>query len=528
MNVFQFKKTPAQRAKEAEQEELERGLEVYTHKSPAGPPLVAGSSFLAPLSKPSSSSHTLDQPLLPDGTLSNSGSTRLQKPVLAYTANYDEASDLLSCLGPGPMGLDLEWNVSHSGAQRTALLQLCSSSIILIIHLSAMSHRIPPLLTSILQDPNIIKTGVAIRNDALKLQRDYAIDTRNIVELSTLAKLAQPSRWEHVRWLISLRDLTRVYLGRKLRKDSVRVSDWERYPLDEEQIEYAASDTFASLEVLRAVAEYFKPSARVGGGEEGLLERLDRIVQVGDKGPMDLEQALKLSAYDLYQERVGLRELQTQKREQMRTALREVQPQAQARSASPRIKTQARSRSSANQNATSDSDDDFVTVTSVRLAHNRAMHQWLYSHQTLDQVAQSSKVKSTTIAYYLIKALVQAKEKRDKTNDGQRGLLDDFAPADRERLENELKQVGEVFHVQWRRYRALAKQLGWTDAGASGSESEGEKQPAKRPAAAGDASGKTTLQKWASIGKASAEGRTRPPIVVELSDDEVDVNNTSR
>ncbi|TKY85260.1 hypothetical protein EX895_006340 [Sporisorium graminicola] len=547
-NAFPFTKTPAQKAKEAQQQELERGLEVYTHKSPAGPPHVAGSNFLNPLCKPSSSSQTLDQPLLPDGSTSRGKLARLRTPVLAYTANYDEAAELLSCLGPGPMGLDLEWNFSRKGAQRTALLQICSPSMILIIHLSAMSHRIPPPLRSILQDPNIIKTGVAIRNDALKLQRDYSIDTRNVVELGTLAKLAQPGRWADVRRLISLRDLTRVYLGRKLRKDSVRVSDWEQYPLNANQIEYAASDTFVSLEVLRALAEYFKPSGKVEGEQqrEGLLEQLDRIMQAGDDPPMDLEQALKLSAYDLYQERVGMHSLATQKRDQMRPALREVQPQAQTRSTSPSrvsfgqtTKSQTNSRSikpsssGGKQEANQDSeDDDFITVTSVRLAHDRAMHQWLYSHRTLDQVAQSANVKATTIANYLLKAMVQAKEKGDKANDGQRGLLDDFSPADRERLEAQLKQAGSVFYVHWRRYRMLAKQLGWIDA--SGSESEGERQkatnaqPAKGTASAGQPNGKTAWQRPAALRPPPAQERSRPRLVVELSDDEVDVNDTSR
>ncbi|CBQ70260.1 conserved hypothetical protein [Sporisorium reilianum SRZ2] len=525
-SAFQFQKTSAQLAKEAEQQELERGLEVYTHTSPAGPPLVAGCSFLNAFCKPSSSSQTLDQPLLPDGTTSQDGSARLRTPMLAYTANYDEAQDLLSCLGPGPMGLDLEWNFSARGSHRTALLQICSPSLILIIHLSAMSHRIPPLLKTILQDPAVIKTGVAIRNDALKLQRDYAIDTRNVVELSTLAKLAQPRRWAHTRYLISLRDLTRVYLGRRLRKDGVRVSDWERFPLDAHQIEYAASDTFASLEVLRAVSEYFR-SGMPDGEQGGLLERLDRA-HAGDGLAMELEQALKLSAYDLYHERVGLHNLDKQKREQ-RKALREIQPAVPAK---PRTSPKASS---------TDSDDDFVTVTSVRLAHDRAMHAWLYANQTLNQVAHAANVKPSTIALYLIKALMQATEKRDAAQDGQRGLLDDFGPEARGRLQSELKQAGPTFFVQWRRYQGLARRLGWVDASGSGSGSEAEdgQRPEKgRRSAEGFAgvegsSGKPALPKRTTgekgVGmKALEENWSRPPIVVEISDDEVDVNETSR
>lgn len=496
----------------------------------------------------------LDQPLLPNGSSSRSGSPRLKTPMLAYTADHDEANDLLSCLGPGPMGLDLEWNFSRlGGSHRTALLQICSPSMILIIHLSAMSHRIPPLLTNILHDPTIIKTGVAIKNDALKLQRDYGIDTRNVVELSNLVKLAQPQRWAGINHLISLRDLTRIYLGRKLRKDSVRTSDWERYPLDAEQIEYAASDTLASLEVLRAVAEYFRPS-RV---EEGLLEQLDWMERDRADEAMDLEQALKLSAYDLYQERVDNERAQEAK---LLTPLREVQaPPQVTRPPSPApVKLAASTKPpqpikkagtlSADRQS-SDDDDDFVTVTSVHLAHDRAMSRWLYSSHSITHIASSSKIKPNTVARYLLRALLEAKQKHAQQSTAATRpslLLNDFTAQHRVRLADELKQAGAQCALSLERYKALAKSMGWRDV-VAGSASEGEEdevasrvgsaKPRKREGtAAGKAGARAAPTKWSSPAKelgtkrqATVEKWSRPPLVVEISDsDEVDVDDTSR
>uniref|UniRef100_V5F1I9 3'-5' exonuclease n=2 Tax=Kalmanozyma brasiliensis (strain GHG001) TaxID=1365824 RepID=V5F1I9_KALBG len=531
--VFQPKLTPAQAAKEAERQELERHLEVYTHKLPAGPPHSAGSSFLSPLSKPSSSSYTLDQPLLPNGTTSRGTTPRLKTPMIAYTADYEEASELLACLGPGPMGLDLEWNFNHyTGPNRTALLQICSPSLILIIHLSAMSHRVPPLLKSILEDPNVIKTGVAIKNDALKLQRDYAIDTRNVLELGNLVKLAQPERWASVKHLISLRDLTRIYLGRKLRKDSVRVSDWEKYPLDPEQIEYAASDTFASLEVLRAVAEYFKPSASEGGTDKWLLEQLDRIDSARANPAMELEQALKASAYDLLEEKMQQEAFERQK-QNWRPALRTIQPEAPAPPAPPsrapvkpvQAKPPAITPTKPRANPKIESDDDFVTVSRVNLAHDRAMSRWLYSQQTLDQIAASSKIKITTAAMYLNKALSEAKRAASGKGAGERGILDDFTMADKRRLEHEMKGAGPACKVSLSQYRGLARALGWRDAvsSPSGSEDEGgsllsSPKTQKRPA---------PVQKTSAKGAAALKWSS-PWQVVEVSDDEVEVVDTSR
>lgn len=526
-NFPQWKKTPAQKAKEAEREELERYLETYSYKTPAGPPHLPGSGFLNPLCKPSSSSQTLDQPLLPDGTTSRGSNPRLKAPMIAYTADYDEAADLLSCLGPGPMGLDLEWNVSTTGMNRTALLQICSSSLILIIHTSAMSHRIPPLLKSILQDANIIKTGVAIKNDALKLQRDYDIDTRNVLELGNLAKLAQPRKWAGINHLISLRDLTRIYLGRKLRKDGVRVSDWEKYPLSAEQIEYAASDTFVSLEVLRAIAEYFKPSVP---DDTGLLDKMDQMLNGDTNRTMELEQALKASAYDLHEEKMQQQALAKQ-RQNWRPALRQIQAPApppprsgaavklfQAKTA-PTAPTKNRGRSSS---PTNESDDDFVTVTRANLAHDRAMNRWLYSQRTLAQVASGSNIKVNTAAGYVLRALLEARSAAAGKDGGERGLLDDFTQADKRRLENELKAAGAQSVVFLKRYRALAKGLSWHEVGASPSGSEDEE--AKRTVSPSVQKRQTAVQKNKSVG----EKWSSPSHVVEVSDDEIEVIDTSR
>lgn len=521
------KPTAAELEKEAKRQALEAGLEFYSHKTPAGPPHSAGSSFLSALNRASSSANPSDN-----------DAARLKPPMLAYTADFDEANDLLACLGQGPMGLDLEWNFSpKSGPHRTGVIQICSSTLILILHTSAMAHRLPPLLTTILQDPTIVKTGVAIKNDALKLQKDYAIHTRNLVELSHLAKLAQPSTWAGVNHLISLRDLTRMYLGRRLRKDSVRVSDWETYPLLEEQIEYAASDTFASLEVLRALAAFFPPTQ-----EKGLLQRLD---DMGKARTIDLDQALRLSAYDLYLERIELNSAAKQKKN-LNAALREIQPQppapapaANAAAASP-PSLQAQSESAAppskpkraapavkrsSKAEAENGDEDSFLVTRVLLAHDRAMQRWLYASQTLTQVATATNIRVNTVAAYLVRALLEAKDRAWKsdtsTADGgeDRSILDDFSADDRVRLDTELRQAGRKCDVSRLRYRMLARSLGWSEVG--GSPTPSPRASPKQQKKFGDSEAKLPA-------KAEKRAKVARPVVVELSDDEVDVIDTSR
>lgn len=480
-----WKRNGAQQAKEAILEELEQGLQVYTYTKPVGPPYSSGSTFLLPRCKPPSSSSVVSS----SEDASDAGA-RLKPPMLAYTANYDEADDLLSCLGSGPLGFDLEWNYSHFAKPgRTALLQICSPSLILIIHLSAMSYRIPPRLHAILKDAAIIKTGVAIRNDALKLERDFAIHSRNMLELSSLAKLAEPAKWARTNTLISLRNLARVYLHRRLSKHSVRSSDWEQFPLHREQVEYAASDAFVGLELLRALAEYFRPTDN--GAQGGLLQQLDRLntpsntntaIAAAGAAPMELDIALRLSAYDLYQEHMQ-RDAGEKQKQNLRTALRELRcapqpsqgPQAPPRAVAPRI-TSTRPRVG---NAKENVDQDEISVTRVLLARDRAMNRWLYSQQTLNQVALASNIKPTTVASYLIDVLFHERKntKGDETGKA-RGILDDFTSEDRVRLDRELQDAGPSCWIARKRYRRLSEQLGWSEVAVSarpstsGSESE--------------------------------------------------------
>ncbi|WFD02203.1 hypothetical protein MOBT1_000884 [Malassezia obtusa] len=145
------------------------------------------------------------------------------------------------------VGFDLEWNMTpYTG--KTAVIQIGVADSIYIVQLSMM-QRVPPSIATMMADPTVLKVGVAVRNDAHKLRRDFGIVSNGLVELSTMAKLVDPDRWKHRRLLISLRDLCEAYLKRALRKDAVRVSQWDKAPLSAEQLEYAASDVYVSLEL---------------------------------------------------------------------------------------------------------------------------------------------------------------------------------------------------------------------------------------------------------------------------------------
>ncbi|KOS13601.1 ribonuclease h-like protein [Malassezia pachydermatis] len=165
----------------------------------------------------------------------------------------DAVTDALASIGTvGPtVGLDLEWNFGLR-VGKTAVLQLATASSIFVIQLSRI-RKMPVVLHKMLVDPGIYKVGVAIHQDLAKLQRDFHIEAAGALELSRVATFVDPARWQQRRTLISLRDLCTTYLHRDLDKGTTRISSWTHVPLSPEQIEYAASDAYVSLELAHAL-----------------------------------------------------------------------------------------------------------------------------------------------------------------------------------------------------------------------------------------------------------------------------------
>ncbi|KAL5635938.1 hypothetical protein ACGC1H_004664 [Rhizoctonia solani] len=149
----------------------------------------------------------------------------------------------------GPFGFDIEWKpcfVSGMPESPIALLQLARPDQILLIQLTAMKD-FPSRLRTVLENCTIVKAGVGIAGDAKKLWRDYGVSLLGAVELSKMARVADPPRWATSKpnELIGLARLVQIYHSYQMRKSmKVKLSNWE-LPLNPNQIEYAASDALA-------------------------------------------------------------------------------------------------------------------------------------------------------------------------------------------------------------------------------------------------------------------------------------------
>lgn len=144
------------------------------------------------------------------------------------------------------VGFDTETRPSFKRGQtfKVALLQLAIPNKVFLIR----THHtgLPDEIAALFENENIIKAGVAIRDDIKALQKIKRFHPNAFVELATMAKEAGLQ-------VESVKKLTGVLLGFRISK-SAQTSNWEAPTLTEKQIEYAATDAWVCLEIYKRLA----------------------------------------------------------------------------------------------------------------------------------------------------------------------------------------------------------------------------------------------------------------------------------
>uniref|UniRef100_A0A8C3PHS7 DNA 3'-5' helicase n=1 Tax=Calidris pygmaea TaxID=425635 RepID=A0A8C3PHS7_9CHAR len=154
-------------------------------------------------------------------------------------------SEDISLSDGAAVGFDIEWPPSYTKGKmaKVAVIQICvTEEKCYLFHISSMSG-FPKGLKRLLEDETIKKVGVGIEGDQWKLMSDFEIKLKSFVELADVAneKLKCKEIW-------SLNGLVKHLFGKQLLKDkSVRCSNWEEFPLNEEQKLYAATDAYVHL-----------------------------------------------------------------------------------------------------------------------------------------------------------------------------------------------------------------------------------------------------------------------------------------
>ncbi len=142
------------------------------------------------------------------------------------------------------LGFDTETRPAFKKGEKykVSLLQLATDSKAYLFRLNKLKNYSE--IFEVLSNPEIIKTGVAIKDDIKALKKKEPFIAENFVDLALVAKEMDIENF-------GLRALTAIVLGKRLSKKS-KISNWERDKLTPAQVDYAACDGVVGYEIYQA------------------------------------------------------------------------------------------------------------------------------------------------------------------------------------------------------------------------------------------------------------------------------------
>ena len=145
------------------------------------------------------------------------------------------------------LGFDTETRPSFSKGKSypPALVQIACHDVVFLVQLTWLPFG--ETLAGLLGNGNIIKTGVAIRDDIRELQRSYDFRDAGVVDLGEIAR-------DNGRETHGLRNLAANFLSLRISK-AVRCSNWSHKELGRQQMVYAATDAWISRELHLCMSE---------------------------------------------------------------------------------------------------------------------------------------------------------------------------------------------------------------------------------------------------------------------------------
>lgn len=134
------------------------------------------------------------------------------------------------------LGFDTETKPAFKKGEsyRVSLLQLSTDKVAVLFRLHYL-HEFSQI-KEIFENENIVKTGVAIRDDIKSLQQLFKFTPNAFVELATVAKESGLKN-------MGLKGMTEEALGETLSKKA-KLTNWQAKELTEEQKVYAATDAW--------------------------------------------------------------------------------------------------------------------------------------------------------------------------------------------------------------------------------------------------------------------------------------------
>lgn len=177
---------------------------------------------------------------------------RYEGPIDVVRTEKQRTKALKEMAGETLLGFDTETRPVFKKGKKPgppSLVQLASSEKVYVFQINVL-----PMcngLCDLLADPDVIKTGVAVRDDILGLQRLAQFEPAGFLDLSDVTTRANM----HTH---GLRNMAANLLGFRISK-SAQCSNWAKDRLTPQQVNYAATDAWVSRELYIALAELGLP-----------------------------------------------------------------------------------------------------------------------------------------------------------------------------------------------------------------------------------------------------------------------------
>ncbi len=157
---------------------------------------------------------------------------------------YSQVNDVVNYLSKQKIvGFDTETRPSFKkgNVNSVALLQLSTNNDAFLIKINKLG--LPESIVEILENPDIVKPGVAIHDDIKALQEIKKFEPAGFIELQDYVKELGIESF-------SLKKLAAIVLGFRISK-SQQLSNWESARLTKAQKIYAATDAWTALNIYR-------------------------------------------------------------------------------------------------------------------------------------------------------------------------------------------------------------------------------------------------------------------------------------
>jgi ribonuclease D len=167
--------------------------------------------------------------------------------IILVTTTHDAKKALLDLRDEKVLGFDTETRPAFTKGESypPALLQLGTREKAYLFRLQ--DFKWPEELIHLLENEEVLKVGVAIKDDAKALHRIHPFTPRGFVDVSYEARIRQIESE-------GLRALAGIFLGKRLSKAS-KITNWNRKELTEAQLQYAATDAVVSFLVYEKIVQ---------------------------------------------------------------------------------------------------------------------------------------------------------------------------------------------------------------------------------------------------------------------------------